>query len=188
MDDAGSQGKRCLRSGVSRFVGEKPGKLGMFNHHSGIALDGGEVALLEGVAGFGGREHFAGEHDGTVSVVGRNRHFGGQSFVKPHDKFGNVVKPGKLLVIDHQAEQLAGGDVAVGAFVVAALHIQQRLVQPEKSEAQSDQLLAGGILGAAVVGGIRIERVHSCREMCRDNFIVRQDAVDFQINARANAA
>ena len=54
------------------------------------------------------------------------------------------MEPGKLRVVDDQLEKLAGVDVAVLAFVFAALHVDKSFVQAEKSEAQGEQFLAGG--------------------------------------------
>jgi hypothetical protein len=41
-------------------------------------------------------------------------------------------------VIDDQAEELAGIDVAVLALVFAALHVEESLVELEEREAESD--------------------------------------------------
>src|SRR5207245_1579663 len=65
-----------------------------------------------------------------------------QSFVDAHDKFGNVMEPGELRVVDDEAEELAGVDGAVLALVVAALHVEESLVELEERQAERDQFLA----------------------------------------------
>ena len=54
------------------------------------------------------------------------------------------MEPGELRVVDDQLEKLAGGDVAVLAFVFAPLHVEKSLVEAEKSESEGEKLLAGG--------------------------------------------
>jgi hypothetical protein len=54
-------------------------------------------------------------------------------------------------MVDDQAEELAGVNVAVLALVVTALHVEKSLVKPEKSKAEGEKLLAGGRI---VVRGI----------------------------------
>ncbi len=113
----------------------------MFHDDGGLALNGVEVFSLENVAGLGGCKHLASQGNGGASIFRGDGSFAGESFVDAHHEFRNVVEPGELLVVDHQAEQFARGDVAVDAFVVAALHIEKSFMQAEKSEAQSDEPL-----------------------------------------------
>jgi hypothetical protein len=47
-------------------------------------------------------------------------------------------------MIDDQAEKLAGVDGAVLALVVAALHVEKRLVELEECQAEGDEFLACG--------------------------------------------
>jgi hypothetical protein len=115
----------------------------MINDHSRIALDGVEILFLEGVAGFRGNKHFPCQNNGAAGVFRRDGFFGSQCFIDAHDEFGNVVQPGELRVIDDQAEEFAGVDVAVLALVFAALHVEKSFVETEKSEAQGEQLLSG---------------------------------------------
>ena len=118
-------GDRCLWIGrIRRLVVEEPGEFGMIYDHRRITLNGVEVFFLEGVAGFGGHEHFPGERDGAAGVFGGDGLLGGESLVDAHYEFGNVVKPGKLRVVDDQAEEFAGVDVAMLAFVLATLHVE----------------------------------------------------------------
>ena len=53
-------------------------------------------------------------------------------------------------MVDDEAEELPGVDVAVLALVVAALHVEKSLVEAKKSNTQGEKLLAGG--GIAVRG------------------------------------
>ena len=62
-----------------------------------------------------------------------------------------IVQPGELRMVDYEAEELAGVDMAVLALVLAALHVEKSLVEAQKSEAKGKQLLAGG---GIVVRGI----------------------------------
>ena len=123
----------------------------MIDDYGGIALDGVEVFFLEGVAGFRGNKHFPGERDGAAGVFRGDGLLGAQSFIEADDEFRNVVQPGELGVVDDQAEELAGVDVAVRALVVAAFHVEKSLVEAEKSKTQGEKLLAGGRI---VVRGI----------------------------------
>jgi hypothetical protein len=61
------------------------------------------------------------------------------------------MQPGELLVIDYQAEKLARIHFPMQALVLAAFHIQQRLVQAQQRQAQSDEFLACWVRGAASV-------------------------------------
>jgi hypothetical protein len=127
------QGFLKLRvGGVGRLVVEEAREFGVVNDDRGIALNGVEVFFLEGVAGFRGDEHLPGKRDGSAGVFRGNGLLGSESFVDAHDKFGDIVQPGELRVVDDQAEKLAGVDVAVLAFVVAALHVEERLVELEE--------------------------------------------------------
>ena len=123
----------------------------MIDDHSRVALDGVEVFLLEGVPGLRGNEHFPGERDGPAGVFRGDGLLGSQSFVDADDEFGEVVQPGELRMVDYEAEELAGVDMAVLALVLAALHVEKSLVEAQKSEAKGKQLLAGG---GIVVRGI----------------------------------
>ena len=123
----------------------------MVDDYSGVALNGVEVFFLESVAGFGGNKHFPGERDGPAGVFRSDGLFGAQSFIEADDEFGNVVQPGELGMVDNQAEELTGVDVAVRALVVAALHVEKSLVEAEKSKTEGEELLAGGRI---VVRGI----------------------------------
>jgi hypothetical protein len=118
---------------------------------SGVSLNGVEIFFLEGVAGFRGHKHFPGEGDGAAGVFGSDGLLGGQSFIDTHDEFGDVVQPGELCVVDHQAEELAGVDVTVFALVFAALHVEKGFVEAEKRETEGEKFLAGGRI---VVRGI----------------------------------
>jgi hypothetical protein len=137
--------------GVGWLVVEEAGELSVIDDYGGVALDGVEVSFLEGVAGFRGNKHFPGERDGAAGVFGCDGILGGQSFIDADDKFGNVVEPGELRVVNDQAEELAGVDVAVLALVVAALHVEKSFVEAEKGQAEGEKLLTGG---GIVVRGI----------------------------------
>jgi len=139
--------------GVERFVVEEAGKLGVLDDDSGVALDGVEVFLLEGVAGFRGNKHFPGKRDSAAGVFRGDGLLGSQSFIDADDEFGNVVEPSELRVVDNQLEKLAGIDVAVLALVFAALHVEKSLVEAEKGKAEGEKLLTGG---GIVVRGIQI--------------------------------
>src|ERR1700674_54817 len=128
--------------GVRRLVVEEAGEFGVFNDHGGIALDRVEVFLLEAVAGFGRDKHLSGQRNGRGGVLGGDRLLGAESFVDAHNKFGNVVEPGELRVVDDQAEEFTRVDGAVLALVVAALHVEKGLVELEERQAESDQFLA----------------------------------------------
>ena len=54
-------------------------------------------------------------------------------------------------MVDDQAEELTGVDVAVLALVFATLHVEKSLVEAQKSKTEGEQLLAGG---GIVVRGI----------------------------------
>ena len=128
--------------GVGRLVVEEAGEFGVFNDHGGIALDRVEVFLLEAVAGFGRDKHLSGQRNSRGGVLGGDRFLGGESFVDAHDKFGNVMEPSELRVVDDQAEELTGVDGAVLALVVTALHVEKSLVELEERQAESNQFLA----------------------------------------------
>ena len=115
----------------------------MINDHRRVALDGVKVFFLEGVAGLRRHKHFPGEGDGAAGVFLGDWLLGGQRFVYAHDEFRNVMQPGELRVVDHQLEELAGVDVAMLAFVFAALHVEKSFMQAEKREAKGEKLLAG---------------------------------------------
>src|SRR6267378_2062995 len=117
----------------------------MIDDYGGVALDG--------VAGFRGNKHFAGERDGAAGVFRGDGLLGSQSFIDAHDEFGDVVQPGELRVVDDQLEELAGVYVAVLALVLAALHVEKSLVDAQKSKTEGEKLLAGGGIG---VRGIQI--------------------------------
>jgi hypothetical protein len=136
--------------GVERLVVKEAGELSVFDDYCGVALDGVEVFLLESVAGFRGNEHFPGERDGAAGVFRGDGLLGSQSFIDADDEFGDVVQPGELRMVDDQAEELPGVDVAVLALIVAALHVEKSLVEAQKSYTQGEKLLAGG--GIAVRG------------------------------------
>ena len=46
--------------------------------------------------------------------------FGGERFIEAHDKFGDVVQPRELGMIDDEAEELTGRNMSVDALVLAA--------------------------------------------------------------------
>jgi len=123
----------------------------VIDDYGGIALDGVEVFFLEGVAGFRGNKHFPGERDGAAGVFRGDGLLGSQSFIDADDEFRDVVQPGELRMVDDEAEELPGVDVAVLALVVAALHVEKSLVEAKKSNAQGEKLLAGG--------GIAVRRI-----------------------------
>ena len=129
--------------GVWRLVVEETSEFRVVDNHGGIALNGVEVFLLESIARFRRDEHLAGKSDGGAGVFRSDGLLGSESFVDAHDEFGDVMKPGELRVVDDQAEKLAGVDVAVLTFVVAALHVEKSLVELEEREAERDQFLAG---------------------------------------------
>jgi hypothetical protein len=60
------------------------------------------------------------------------------------------MKPGEPRVVDDQPEELAGVDGAMLALIVAALHIEEGLVELEERQAESDEFLA---CGRVVVSG-----------------------------------
>jgi len=143
-----------LRGGrVGRLIIEKASELRVIDDYSGVTLDGVEVFLLEGVAGFRGNKHFPGKRDGAAGVLRGDGLLGSQSFIDADDEFGNVVEPGELRVVDNQLEKLAGIDVAMLALVFAALHVEKSLVEAEKGKAEREKLLTGG---GIVVRGIQI--------------------------------
>src|SRR5260370_21663947 len=61
---------------VGRLGVEEPGQFSVVNDYRGIALDGVEGFLLEGVAGFRGNEHFPGQRNGTAGVIRSDRFLG----------------------------------------------------------------------------------------------------------------
>src|SRR5260370_32184662 len=122
----------------------------MVNYYRRVVLDGVEIFFLEGIARFRRNEYFPGKGNSPAGVFRGDGLFGSQSFINAHDEFGNVVQPGELRVVNDQAEELTGVDVAVLAFVFAAFHIEKRLVEAEKSEAQREKFFAGG--GIVVCG------------------------------------
>lgn len=133
------QGILKLRAGrIGGLVVEEASEFGVVDDDRGVALDGVEVFFLEGVAGFRGDEHLASKSNGSAGVLRSDGLFGGESFVNPHDEFGNIVKPGELGVVDDQPEKLAGVDVAMLAFVIAALHVEKGFVEFEEREAKGD--------------------------------------------------
>src|SRR6266436_1652448 len=95
-------------------------------------------------------EYTSGERDGAAGVFRGDGLLGGQSLIDADDEFGDVVQPGELRMVDDQAEELPGVDVAVLALIVAALHVEKSLVEAQKSNTQGEKLLAGG--GIAVRG------------------------------------
>ena len=97
-----------------------------------------------------GTNIFPGERDGAAGVFRGDGLLGGQSLIDADDEFGDVVQPGELRMVDDQAEELPGVDVAVLALIVAALHVEKSLVEAQKSNTQGEKLLAGG--GIAVRG------------------------------------
>ncbi len=115
----------------------------MVDDYSGVALDGVEIFFLEGVTRFRGNEHLPGEGNSAAGVFRSDRFLGSQRFINADDEFGNVVEPGELRVVDDQAEELAGVDVTVLAFVFATFHVEKSLVEPEKREAEREKLFAG---------------------------------------------
>lgn len=114
-------------------------------------MNGVKIFFLEGVAGFGGREHFAREREGFLGVaVGDGGVLGRQRFVNPDHKFRDVVQPIEPRMFDDQAEELAGVYGAVLFFVAAALHIQKSFVDTKKRVAELREGFArGGRVGAA---------------------------------------
>src|SRR5712691_4880107 len=118
--------------GVGRLVVEESGEFGVLDDHGRIALDGVKVFFLKTVAGFRGHKHFSGEGEGYGGVFGSDGLFGRERFVDAHHEFGDVVQPGELRVIDHQAKQLAGIDLPELAFVFVTLHVYVRFVQAQK--------------------------------------------------------
>ena len=125
----------------------------MVNYYRRVVLDGVEIFFLESVAGFCRNKHFPGKGNCPAGVFRSDGFLGGQSFINADNEFGNVVQPGELRVVDNQAEELAGVDVTVLALVFTAFHIEKRLVEAEKSEAEREKLFAGrGI----VVRGVQI--------------------------------
>jgi len=123
---------------IGRLVVEQASELGVVDDDRGVALNGVEVFFLEGVAGFRGDEHLSSKSNGSAGVFRSDGLLGSESFVNPHDEFGNVVKPGELGVVDDQAEKLAGVDVAMLAFVIAAFHVEKSFVKFEEREAKGD--------------------------------------------------
>jgi len=123
----------------------------VFDDYCGVALDGVEIFLLEGVAGFRGNEHFPGQSNGATGVFGSDGLLGSQSFIDSDDELGDVVQPGELRVVDDQLKKLTRVDVAVLALVLTALHVEKSFMEAEKCEAERKQLLAGG---GIVVRGI----------------------------------
>jgi hypothetical protein len=145
--------------GIGRLDAEKAGKLGVFDDHSGIALNGVEIFFLERVAGLGRNKHFAGQGKGDAGVFGSDGLFGGERFIDADDEFGNVVQPGELRVVHDEAEEFTGVDVAMLALVFAALHIEKGLVKLKKSEAKRDEPLPGlGIVVRGIETGVG--RIH----------------------------
>lgn len=62
--------------------------------------------------------------------------FGGERFIEAHDKFGDVVQPRELGMIDDETEELTGRNMSVDALVLAAFHFEESLVEAEKGEAE----------------------------------------------------
>jgi hypothetical protein len=123
---------------------EKARQFRMFHDDRGLALNSGEIAALKLVAGFRGNEHLSGQMRGLQGISFRHGSFGigRERFVNAHDKFRNIVQPRELCMVNDQPEELAGIYLAVDAFVIAALHIEQRFVNAQKNSAQRQELLA----------------------------------------------
>src|SRR5260370_36388123 len=133
---AGSLSGNLQRLGtrrIGRLVVEETGKLGVIDDYRRIALDGVEVFFLERIAGFRGNKHFSRQRYRAAGVLRGDGLFGGQSFVDAHHEFRDVMQPGKLRVVDHQTEELAGVDVSVLALVIPSFHVEKCLVDLEKS-------------------------------------------------------
>jgi hypothetical protein len=61
------------------------------------------------------------------------------------------MQPAELLVVHNQPKQFANVDHSVLAFVVAPLHIQQRLVEAQQRSSQRHEFFAGsGIIAFAM--------------------------------------
>jgi hypothetical protein len=135
-----------LRAYIRRLVVKKPREFRMVDHHGGIHLNGVIVFLLESITRFRRSKHFARQRDGGANVFRRNGIFTRQRFIEPDDELGNIVKPPKLLVVNDQPEEFSHGYFAVGAFIFAAFHIQQRLVNSEQCKPQGDELFTRGCL------------------------------------------
>jgi len=119
-----------------RLVGEETREFGVFHDNGGIELNGVEVFFLEAIAGFRRREHFASESNGDAGVLRGDGRFGGERFIEAHDKFGDVVQPRELGMIDDETEKLTGRNMSVDALVLAAFHFEESLVEAEKGEAE----------------------------------------------------
>ena len=140
------------RAYVGRFVVKKPRQLCVINDHGGVLLNGVKILLLKRVARFRRRKYFPGKRDGGADIFRRDGIFAGKSFVEANDKFGNIVKPTKLRIVDDQPEEFSDGHFSVGAFILAALHIQQSFVKTEQREAERNKLLAGPCFAAPCCG------------------------------------
>src|SRR5438477_11988122 len=112
-------------------LGKQPRQFSMFHDHRWIALNGGEVLLLECIAAFGRSKHLARQIESCFSIGGTDGSFASESFIDTHDEFRNVMQPTELRIIHHQAEQLARVYHAVFEFVIAELHFTQSFMQPQ---------------------------------------------------------
>jgi hypothetical protein len=65
----------------------------------------------------------------------RDGRFVGERFIEAHDKFGDVVQPRELGMIDDETEELTGRNLSVDSLVLAAFHFEESLVEAEKGEA-----------------------------------------------------
>ena len=96
-----------------------------------------------------------------------------QGFVDTNDKLRNVVQPGELRIIDHQAKQFTRGHRAVQFFVVAPLHVQQRLVQTQQRLPQCYQVLARRRIPRVAL--VRIQIPGFCHAVLAPDTIVQSD-------------
>ena len=165
-----------LRAYIRRLIVKQPREFRMINHDRGIQLDGIKVFLLEGVTRFRRSKHFTGERNSRANVFRRNGIFARKRLIQPNDKLGNIVKPPELLVVNDQPEKFSHRDFPVGAFVLAALHIQERFVNAQQRQPERDQFLTCDSVVVFPCERSGVWRVHV---MCA-TFIVRQFAAKFQ--------
>jgi hypothetical protein len=118
------------------FVVEEAGQFGVVHHHVGIGVDGGEVFFLKGVAGFGGRKHFASNGDRGAGEVRVERLLAGERFIDAHDEFRDAVEPRELRMVNHQAEKLADGNGAVLPLILLPLHFEECFVNAQECVAK----------------------------------------------------
>ncbi len=126
-------------------------------HDNGrILVDGVKIFFLETVTGFGRSKYFARKGNRNVGIRFADTFFTGECFIDTHDKFGDIVEPGELGIVDNQAKEFTGSNFAMLFFVPATLHVQERLVNTQEGLAKADEFLPGRSVSRVALIGIRV--------------------------------